>query len=217
MRAAPERPPWWTRLSAGLAPVALIGGWTWAASVQPAGFSSRRDTISALAAHGAQDRWIMTGGLALLGCCHLVTAVGLRPASPAGRVVLAVGGVATTAVAVFPQPAGGSSAAHTAAAATGFVLLSLWPLAGARRNSAVTLMRPRAAALAAAALLAAVGWFAVDLAGSGPDLGVAERVAAGAQSGWPLAVVTTWWLTTRRDRDGTVTSQKPVRHIAPAS
>jgi hypothetical protein len=78
-------------------------------------------------------------------------------------------------------------------------------------------MRPRAAALAAAALLAAVGWFAVELAGSGLDLGVAERVAAGAQSVWPLAVVTTWWLTTRRDRDGTVTSQKPVRHIAPAS
>ena len=58
-------------VSAGVAPVALIGGWSLAASRQPASYHAVEETISALAAHGATDRWIMTAGLALLGLCHI--------------------------------------------------------------------------------------------------------------------------------------------------
>ena len=68
----------WALASALLAPFAVIGGWTLAATRQPRGYSSVRDTISALAGHAATDRWIMTTGLVLLGLCHLVTAAGLR-------------------------------------------------------------------------------------------------------------------------------------------
>jgi hypothetical protein len=94
-------------VSAGVAPVALIGGWSLAASRQPASYHAVEDTISALAAHGATDRWIMTAGLAVLGVCHMTTASGLTEANISGRALLAAGGAATAAVAALPQPAAG--------------------------------------------------------------------------------------------------------------
>ncbi|MBA2349596.1 MAG: DUF998 domain-containing protein, partial [Solirubrobacterales bacterium] len=99
--------------SALLAPVALIGGWTLAASRQPASYDATRDTISALAAQGATDRWMMTTGFVVLGACHLVTALGFREAAPAGRAVLALGGLLAIGVAIFAEPA----AAHVPVAA----------------------------------------------------------------------------------------------------
>jgi hypothetical protein len=78
---------WWALLSSTAAPVLLIGGWTLAATRQPAGFDSTRDTISALAALDARDRWIMTVALAGVGVAHLATfrcprAVRRPPAGP---------------------------------------------------------------------------------------------------------------------------------------
>jgi hypothetical membrane protein len=179
--------PRWTMVSAGLAPVALIGGWTLAAARQPGGFDQRRGTISALAAHGAHDRWIMTAGLAGLGVCHVVTALGLRPVGRAGRGTLAVGGIGTALVAAFPQPAQGSSAAHTAAATVGFVALAAWPAVAALTQPVGT---PRRVPLAASGLLfACVGWFFAELVRDGGDIGSSERLAAGAEAMWPLAVV----------------------------
>src|SRR6266536_1028044 len=49
--------PWWGVLPAAAAPVLLAGGWTVAAALQPGSFNQIADTISALAAHGAADRW----------------------------------------------------------------------------------------------------------------------------------------------------------------
>src|SRR5687768_3435009 len=111
-----RRVRWWAVLSAGLAPVCLVGGWTLAARRQPDGYDAVRDTISALAGRGATDPWVMTAGLAGLGACHVVTALGLRPAATPGRVLLAAGGAATLAVAAFPVPRTGTSQAHFAAA-----------------------------------------------------------------------------------------------------
>jgi hypothetical membrane protein len=186
-----SRVPWWAVLSAALAPVFLIGGWTLAAALQPAGFSSVRDTISALAGLGAADRWVMTAGLAGLGVSHVVTALGLRPAAPAGRTLLALGGVATLAVAAFPVPRTGTSAVHQIAAGIGFVSLGLWPALAWRRHATVPwVLRPAVAVSAAVVLLGLVGWFAVTLSGSGP-VGLSERFAAGAQAVWPLVVVLT--------------------------
>lgn len=64
--------PWWTRCSASAAPVLLIGGWTVAGARRPPGYDPVARTISALAALGASDRWIMTSGLVGVGVCHLL-------------------------------------------------------------------------------------------------------------------------------------------------
>ena len=182
------RPPWWALVSSASAPVLLIGGWTLAASRQP-DFSSVRDTISALAARGATDRWLMTSALAGLGVCHLLTAAGLRDARSAGRAVLGLGGAATVLVAAFPLPAEGGSAAHGVAAGVAFVSLATWPAFAWRRGAPAPLLRRGPALTGAAALLGLVGWFAASLGGD--QVGLAERAAAGAQALWPLAVVVT--------------------------
>ena len=184
-----RRVPWWAVLSAACAPVFLIGGWTLAAARQPGGFNPVTDTISALAARGAADRWVMTAGLAGLGGCHIATALGLRPAALAGRVALAAGGVATLLVAAFPQPARGSSTAHVWAAATGFVTLALWPAFAARYERRWLWPRPVAGLATAILLLAIVIWFAVEFIGKGGLIGLSERFAAGSQAFCPLAVV----------------------------
>lgn len=187
--------PWWGLLSSGLAPVLLIGGWTLAATRQQGGFDSVRETISALAAVGADDRWVMTTALAGLGLCHLVTAAALRGARMPGRVVLATGGAATVVVAVFPLPAGdGGSAAHTAAAATAFLTLALWPLLARARDAPAWPLRPGPALAAGSGLLALVGWFVVELAADTDRVGLSERTAAGAQALWPLAAAWGAWL-----------------------
>ena len=182
------RTPWWGLVSSAAAPVLLIGGWTVAAGRQRGGFDPVVETISALAAHGADDRWLMTAALAGLGTCHLTTALALRAAASPGRVLLAVGGVGTLLVALFPLPAGGDgSAAHTAAAAVSFVSLAAWPLLAGRSSTEVAALRPAVSVAAGAVLLGLVGWFFVELVADTDRVGLSERVAAGAQSLWPLA------------------------------
>jgi hypothetical membrane protein len=182
--------PWWAVLSAAMAPVLLIGGWTLGAALQPAGYSSVRDTISALAGLAAAHREVMTIGLAGLGVCHMVTAAGLRPAAGAGRVLLAVGGVATVLVAAFPVPGVGTSNVHRVVAGIGFVTLSLWPALAWRRGQAVAWgLRPLASIVVAALLLGLLGWFIAELFGDGARVGLTERLLAGGQALWPLVVV----------------------------
>lgn len=196
MRPGSDRAvPGFGLVSSAAAPVVLIGGWTVAAARQQGGFDSLERTISDLAAYGADDRWIMTAALAGLGVCHLTTAAALREvAAPAGRAVLAAGGVTTVLVAVFPLPADGSgSTAHTLVAGTAFLAMSLWPGLAARRDGP-RLVRPVPSVLAAATLLGLVGWFAVQLRAD-EGVGLAERVTAGAQALWPLAVTGTTWAT----------------------
>ncbi|WP_175440188.1 DUF998 domain-containing protein [Micromonospora nigra] len=185
-----RRVPLWALLSAVAAPLLLIGGWTLAEARQTGGYDPVTDTISALAAVDADDRWIMTLGLVGLGLCHCVTAAGLRPLAPAGRLLLALGGVATVAVAATPLPAGagsstagaGSSTPHALAAAIAFGALALWPALATRGA------RPRWLALTGVLVLA-VGWFVVELTVGGPRVGLSERVAAGAEALCPLVVV----------------------------
>ena len=167
----------WTPASAALAPVALIGGWTVAAARQPGSFDPVRDTISALAASGARDPWVMTTGLAVLGACHVATAAGLEEARPLGRAVLALGGAAAVLVAALPQPSPG----HLPAATVSFVALAGWPAVSGVPTR-------RAGLLAAGGLTALLVWLGTQL-GDGPVLGLSERVVAGAQALWPLVAV----------------------------
>jgi hypothetical membrane protein len=154
-------------LPAAIAPVALIGGWTLAAALQPSGYESVRDTISALAAHGATDRWVMTIGLAMLGVSHIGTAIGLVEVGRPARILIAIGGAATIAVAALPQPTAG----HVPAATAGFIALTAWPFAA----------RPRRWVIAGVVLLVLLGWLALEIRG-GDLLGLSERLLAGAQS-----------------------------------
>jgi hypothetical membrane protein len=195
-----RRVPAWAVVSSAAAPVFLIGGWTLAAALQPR-FDSVAQTISALAGHAATHRWVMTTGLAGLGAAHVVTAAGLRPAAPAGRVVLAIGGAATLAVAALPLPATDGRPAHNVAAGIGFVALAAWPALSWRRGAAPVTLRPGLAGAAAVVLLATDGWFFGSLGTA--QVGLAERVAAGAQALWPLAVVLTARRATQRGRRST--------------
>jgi len=187
--------PWWGLVSSFVAPLLLIGGWTVAATVQPGPFDAVGRTISQLAAGDASHRWLMTGALVGVGLSHLVTAGALRCAATAGRLVLGLGGLGTLLVAAFPLPAGGSSSsAHTAAAGVAFVSLAVWPAFAGRRRQAprrtvAPLLRPPACALAACTLLLLLAWFVAQQLTGGHRVGLAERVAAGAQALWPLAVV----------------------------
>lgn len=192
--------PWWGVVSSAAAPVLLIGGWTVAAWLQPGSFNAVASTISSLAARGAADRWVMTLALVGAGACYVVTGLALRPAAWPGRLVLMTGGVATVLVAGNPEPAGGGgSVAHTFWAAVGFMALAVWPLAARRpAPSAVAGLR-FAGSAGAAGVLAGLGvWFGAELIAGGGQVGLAERILAGAQAVWPLALV----LACRRSQPG---------------
>jgi hypothetical membrane protein len=187
--------PWWGLVSSAAAPLLLIGGWTVAAAVQPLPFDAVIRTISDLAAGDAAHRWLMTIALVGVGVCHVVTSCALGCAAVAGRLVLALGGLATILVAAFPLPGGsGSSSVHTAVAAVAFVSLALWPaLAWVRPRASgqtvAVLLRPKASVAGAGVLSLLLAWFFVEQLSGGPVVGLSERTAAGAQAVWPLAVV----------------------------
>jgi hypothetical membrane protein len=183
--------PWWGLVSSAVAPVLLVGGWTLAAWLQPGSFDAVAGTISSLAAEGAADRWVMTLALAGTGACHVITGLALRPASSAGRLILMAGGAAVVLVAAFPEPAGdGGSLPHTFWSTVALVALAVWPLAAGRRGPlAPVWLRPGACAVAAGVLLGLLVWFGAELIGAGRQLGLAERVLAGAEAVWPLMVV----------------------------
>jgi hypothetical membrane protein len=190
--------PWWGLLSSVAAPVLLIGGWTAAAAVQPTPFDAVTHTISELAARDTAHRWLMTSALLGVGLSHLATAFALGRAlagRAAGRLILGLGGVATVLVATFPLPTGGGpSPAHTAAAAVAFFSLAVWPAFAwtyprAPGQIVAVLLKPRPSAAATCVLLLLLAWFFVEQLTSGSRTGLAERVAAGAQAVWPLAVV----------------------------
>ena len=183
--------PWWGLVSSAAAPVLLVGGWTLAAALQPGSFDAVSGTISSLAAQGAADRWVMTLALAGTGACHVITGLALRPAASAGRLILMAGGVAVVLVAAFPETAvDGGSLAHTFWSTFAFVALAVWPLAASRRGSLVPAwLRPGVRAGVAVVLLGLLVWFGTELIGAGRQLGLAERVLAGAEAGWPLVVV----------------------------
>ena len=114
------------------APLLLAAGWTVAAGLQPRSFNPVAGTVSALAAVGAADRWVMTLAFAAAGACEVITGLALRPAAAPGRLILMAGGLAGVLVAANPEHAGGSLA-HACWAGAGFAALVAWP-GGARRR-----------------------------------------------------------------------------------
>ena len=180
--------PWWGLLSSSAAPVLLIGGWTLSAAQQPAGFDPLVESISELAAADAANREVMSLALFGVGICHLVTAIALRPVPIPARALLAIGGMATIGVAALPLPSGvADSLPHATAATVALVAIAVWPALAGRHSMPV--LRPQLCMGVAAVLLLLVGWFFVSVVTEAPLSGLSERIAAGAQSAWPFAVV----------------------------
>jgi hypothetical membrane protein len=191
-RAATPHP--WTLASAVAAPVAMIGGWLLAEALAP-GFDPVAGTISELATADVPHPGVMTAGLLVTGAAHVATASGLRGVPRAGRLGLALGGVATAAVGLLPLDR--VPQAHGVAAAVAFGALALWPAVSARRAGPPPL-RPVAAVPATVVLLGLLGWFVAEAASGGPVEGLAERAVAGAESAAPLALVLALRLSRRR-------------------
>src|ERR1700733_15867214 len=96
-------------ISAGLAPILLTGAYLIAGIFQPASYSPLRKTISVMAGQAGTDRWIMTGGIFLVGCCYLATAAGLAGVRAPARALLIVAGPGGIGLAAAPQPARGAA------------------------------------------------------------------------------------------------------------
>lgn len=167
----------------------LIGGWVIAALLEGPAYDPATQTISTLAASGAAGSWVMTAALAGLGVCHMVTALGLRPAALPGRVALGAGGAAAVVVALVPPPSSGGSLRHGSAAAVGFALLAVWPvLAAVRRGTAPWGLRPGPSLMATTLMVVSALWFMIEMHLDGAD-GAAERLVTALQSLWPFVVV----------------------------
>jgi hypothetical membrane protein len=178
-------------VSAFLAPVLLVSGWTVAADLQPQ-FDPVRDPVSLLAAVGATDRWVMSLTFVVVGLCDAVTALALRPARRAGRALLIAGSVAGMVVAAYPENLRGGfgSVPHFVLGFLGFALLTFWPLAAARPGPGQPwALRPGPAGVVVAVQVALLAWFAAELITAAGQAGLAERIIGAAQALWPLAVV----------------------------
>lgn len=185
----------WGIASSVAAPVVLAAGWTIAAFLQSRPYDPVADTVSALAGIGATDRWVMTAAFALAGACEIVTALALRPARMAGRLILVIGGTAGIGVAEFPVHMGdGAPGTHILWATVGLAALAVWPLAAARPSSHhgpdVPWALHRGVCIGVAVLLVALlAWFGLELVTSAGQAGLAERVLGEVQSAWPFVVV----------------------------
>ncbi|WP_405798288.1 DUF998 domain-containing protein [Streptomyces sp. NBC_01506] len=185
-----RRAPWWVLLSAGGAPLLLIGASAISQVLQGPAYNPVVDTLSILASYGARAYWLMTGILLVLGTCYVVTAHGLREAALPGRIALAGGGLSAMGLTLVPAPASGGALGHGVVAATGFVLLAVWPALAARRGKRAVApwgLRFRVSVVASALMCACALWFVFELR-SGKAPGVAERVVTVVQALWPLAV-----------------------------
>jgi hypothetical protein len=178
--------PRWTVVTAGAAPALLVAGFLLAAMLQPVSYSPLRDTISALAAPGATDPWVMTAAIAAAGACYLLTALGLSPLRPAGRLALAGGGVATLAIAAFPTPLHGYSGPHAVAVIAASTTMCAWPVLAAGGQHSARLLRLGPNAAAAAVTFGLIMWFTLEI--NGGELGLAERCAAVAPALWLFPV-----------------------------
>jgi hypothetical protein len=168
----------------------LTGGWTIAAMLQPRSFNQVADTVSALAAVGATDRWVMTLVFLAVGACDVVTGAALRPAALAGRLILIAGAVSGMMVAANPEHVGGGSVPHAVWASLAFAGLAVWPARAWRRGPSVPWgLRPAVCAGVVAVQVVLLAWFVAELVTGAGQVGLAERVVGAAQAIWPLVVV----------------------------
>ena len=206
--------PWWGVVSSAAAPVLTVAGWSVAAGLQPRSFDPVAEPVSALAAVGAADRWVMSLTFVVVGACVIATSLALRPARVPGRLILIAGAVAGMLVAANPEHPGTSlPVAHMICAAAGCAGVVAWPAGAWRRGPSVPWgLRPWVSAGAVAVLLALVVWFGVELFTGGGLAGLAERVFGAAQALWLLAVVASCRHAARKGIMPSLNRRLPARH-----
>ena len=184
------RVPWWGLAAAVVAPVALVGGWWWSATLTP-GYDPIRQPVSDLAAGDAPTRWLMTAALVVTGVAYIVAAVGLRPADGAGRGLLGVGGGAVLLTAwISNATPGRNEVGHMIATYLTFVTLTVWPAVIARnRPDAPLVLRRRFGQVVALGLGVLVLLTVAEIVVGGSTLGLRERTLTTAQALVPLVVV----------------------------
>lgn len=182
--------PWWGIASSAGPPVVLAAGWAIAASLQSSPYDPVTDTVSALAGIGATDRWVMTLAFTLAGVGEIVTALALRPARMAGRLILMAGGIAGVLVAQSPVHMGdGAPGTHILLAVVGLAALAVWPATASQSGLAAPwALRPEVSVPVAVTLLLLLAWFGLELLTSGGHAGLAERMLGEAQAAWPFLV-----------------------------
>jgi len=187
----------------------MVAGWSVAARLQPRPVDLVAEPVSALAAVGAADRWVMSATFVVVGACVFVTGLALRPAGAPGRLMLMAGAVAGMLVAANPEHPGTSfPVPHMICAAAGCAGVVAWPAGAWRRGRPVPWgLRPAVSAGAVAVLLALVAWFGVELIAGGGLADLAERIFGAALALWPLAVVASCRHAARKLR----TRPEPVR------
>jgi hypothetical membrane protein len=191
----------WAMISAGLAPILLTGAYLMAGLLQPASYSPVRTTISAMAGQTGTDRWVMTGGIVLVGGCYLVTAAGLTGVRASARALLAVAGMAGIGIAASPEPAHGPTPPHLALTVLGAVTIAVWPAFAARRASPQPLiLSVYGSAAVTVVFVALLGWLLAETR-DGSVLGLAERLTSSIQTSWPFIIAVTL-RRTRRPRPG---------------
>jgi hypothetical membrane protein len=166
----------------------LTVAWLAADALQPASYSPLRETISALAGYGGNDRWIMTAGLFLVGGCHLAAAAGLNGLRLPARLLLVLAGLCSVGIATSPVTAGGPPSLHLAWTGVGGVTIAVWPaVAGWRAPPRPAFVSARGSVVATVVFVALLGWVVVETRG-GVYLGLAERLASSIPTCWPFVV-----------------------------
>jgi hypothetical protein len=184
-RSRPSAQPW-AVIAAGLAPTLLTGAYLVAGLLQPASYSPMRTTISVMAGQAGTDRWVMTGGIFLVGGCYLVTAAGLTGVRGSARALLAVAGTAGIGIAASPEPAHGVTPRHLAMTVLGAVTIAVWPAFVARRAAPRPLiLGVYSSATVTVVFLAMLGWLLAQTR-DGSVLGLAERLTTSIETCWPF-------------------------------
>jgi hypothetical membrane protein len=180
--------PRWVVICAALAPVLITAAYLIAGALQPSRYDPIRQTISAMAGYAGTDRWLMTGGIILVGACYLLTAAGLTAIRVSARVLLAIAGISGLGIAVSPEPASGPSPQHLAWVTLGAITIAIWP-AFTRCHAAPlpAILTPFASAAVTIAFTALLGWLFVETR-DGSALGLAERLTTSVQTCWPTVV-----------------------------
>ena len=141
-----------------------------------------------MAGQAGTDRWVMTGGIFLVGGCYLVTAVGLTGVRASARALLAVAGIAGIGIAASPEPARGTTPRHLAWTVLGAVTIAVWPAFAARRASPRPLiLSVYGSAAVTAVFVALLGWLLAETR-DGSVLGLAERLTSSIQTCWPFII-----------------------------
>jgi hypothetical protein len=147
-----------------------------AGTLQTASYSPVRMTISVMAGQAGTDRWVMTGGIFLVGGCYLVTAAGLTGVRASARALLAVAGMAGIGIAASPEPARGPTPRHLAWTVLGAVTIAVWPAFAARRAAPrPPILSVYGSAAVTAISVALLGWLLAETR-DGSVQGLAERL-----------------------------------------